>query len=249
MDFSTRDVLDSPRFARASLALPRFAKTLLASPRFSRALAVVESVGLVPEPGTLAGFLELLVRWNRRSNLVSRASDPGHLLTDALVDAAALTRVLGAGDGTKRSESYPRQTVADLGAGAGLVSVPLTLLAPDLDLVLVESNKRKADFLRRAATLLADRGTGGFTVVNARLEESQEGPQGHRLWRAAFSRAVWPPAQGWRTAAPHLTLGGLYIALVGPGATTPEGWSGAGYADLFPNPEGYASRRLLWRIK
>jgi 16S rRNA G527 N7-methylase RsmG len=213
VDFSTPDVLDSPRF--------------------SRALAVVGSVATVPETGTLVGFLELLVRWNRRSNLVSRASDPGGLLADALVDAAALTRVLGTGDGR----------VADLGAGAGLVSVALTLLTPGIDLVLVESNERKADFLRRTAAFLADRGIGGFEVENARLEELGESPP--RLWRAAFSRAVWTPAQGWMKTAPHLAPGGLYIALVGPDATVPDGWSQTRYAELFPHPGGYASRRLF----
>jgi 16S rRNA G527 N7-methylase RsmG len=219
VDFSTPDVLDSARF--------------------NRALGVVGSVASVPESGTLIGLAELLARWNRRINLVSRASDPASILADALVDAAALTRVLGPGDGE----------VSDLGAGAGLVSVALALLAPDLELVLVESNTRKSDFLRRTAAFLADRRTGGLTVVNARLEELEGGPRGHRPWRAAFSRAVWPPVQGWRRAAPHLTLGGLYIALVGPDADAPEGWNRADYAELFPDPEDYGARKLLWRIK
>jgi len=229
VDFSTPGVLDSPRF--------------------SRALEVVGSVVSVPVSGTLADFLELLVRWNRRVNLVSRASDPVKILADALVDAAALTRILEVGDGNERTELCPRQTVADLGAGAGLVSVSLSLLAPGLDLVLVESNTRKAGFLRRVAALLADRRTGGFEVENARLEDIEEGPRRHRLWRAAFSRAVWPPAQGWRRAAPHLPTGGRYIALVGPGTTAPEGWNRVLYADLFPHPEDYRSRSLLWRSK
>jgi 16S rRNA G527 N7-methylase RsmG len=208
---------------------------VLDSPRFSLALEVVGSVSPVPPSGTLAEFLELLVRWNRRANLVSRASDPADLLADALVDAAALTQVLEAGDGK----------VADLGAGAGLVSFAIALLAPGLDLVLVESNAHKVDFLRRAAALLSGRGIGGFEVVDARLEELDEGT----LWRAAFSRAVWPPAQGWRKAAPHLIPGGLYTALAGPDAAAPRGWNRADYAELFPHPEGYGSRSLLWRYK
>ncbi|OGD78363.1 MAG: hypothetical protein A2Y64_00110 [Candidatus Coatesbacteria bacterium RBG_13_66_14] len=222
---------------------------MLDSPRLSRAIEVVESVAPVPSSGMLAEYLELLVRWNRRTNLVSRASDPTDLLADALVDAAALTRVLETGDGTERSELRPRRTVADVGAGAGLVSFALSLLAPGLDLVLVESNTRKAGFLRRVAALGADRVTGGFEVVNARLEELEEGPRRHRLWRAAFTRAVWPPEEGWRRTAPHLTAGGLYIALAGPDATAPRGWSRAVYADLFPDAEGYGSRRLMWRSK
>jgi 16S rRNA G527 N7-methylase RsmG len=215
VDFSLPDVLDSPRFIRA--------------------LEVVGSVSPVPLSGTLAEFLELLVRWNRRTNLVSRASEPADLLADALVDAAALTRVLGTGDGE----------VADLGAGAGLVSFALALLAPGLNLVLVESNAHRVGFLRRAAALFSGRGTGAFEVVDARLEELDAGT----LWRAAFSRAVWPPAQGWNGAAPHLAPGGLYVALVGPDSAAPAGWEKTRYAELFPNSGGYASRGLLVKRK
>jgi 16S rRNA G527 N7-methylase RsmG len=208
---------------------------MLDSARFSLALEVVGSVSPAPSAGTLAEFLELLVRWNRRTNLVSRASEPADLLADALVDAAALTRVLETGGGK----------VADLGAGAGLVSFALALLAPGLDLVLVESNAHKVDFLRRAAALFSGRGIGGFEVVDARLEELDEGT----LWRAAFSRAVWPPALGWKKAAPHLIPGGLYTALAGPDTTAPKGWRRADYTELFPHPAGYGSRSLLWRYK
>jgi len=199
-----------------------------------RASAVVESIVSVPPREKLGEILELLVRWNRRFNLVSRASDPGKILADALVDAAALTLALEAGGGK----------VADLGAGAGLVSWALSFMMPETELVLVEANARKAGFLRRVAGMLSGK-KGGFTIVNTRLEEIKAGP----LWRAAFSRAVWPPAQGWRLAAPHLAPGGSYTILAGPGTPTPRGWGLFLYQDLFPDCGDYSARRLLRRSR
>jgi 16S rRNA G527 N7-methylase RsmG len=208
---------------------------VLDSLRFRRALEVVAGVSPVPPVETMGELLELLVRWNRRFNLVSRASDPADLLADALVDAAALTRIVQAGDGE----------VADLGAGAGLVSTAALLLRPDLDLVLIEANAHKTGFLHRVSAMLAARGAGGFRVLEGRLEELEEGPR----WRAAFSRATWTPDEGWRKARRLLKRGGAYIALAGPRSARPAGWNRERYADLFPDPKDYSSRVLLWRKK
>jgi 16S rRNA G527 N7-methylase RsmG len=89
----------------------------------------------------LRTYRRLLAAWNRRFNLVSRDADLDALLEDAIVDAAALTRVLP-----------PAGRVADVGAGAGLVALSLSLLRP-VRLVLVEPRRRRASFLRRLAGL------------------------------------------------------------------------------------------------
>ena len=89
----------------------------------------------------LRAYRRLLAAWNRRFNLVSRDADLDALLEDAIVDAAALSRVLPAAG-----------RVADIGAGAGLVALCLSLLRPGR-LVLVEPRRRRASFLRRLAGL------------------------------------------------------------------------------------------------
>lgn len=55
----------------------------------------------------------------------------------------------------------------DIGAGAGFPSVPLKILLPKLDLVIFESMRKKADFLRH---LVDELNLAGVQVINDRAE-------------------------------------------------------------------------------
>lgn len=75
-----------------------------------------------------------------------------------VLNSAALSSVIGEG-----------ARVADIGSGAGLPGIPLAILRPDLEVVLVESLLRRANFLQLAVDELdlGDR----VTVVRSRAEE------------------------------------------------------------------------------
>jgi 16S rRNA (guanine527-N7)-methyltransferase len=57
--------------------------------------------------------------------------------------------------------------VADIGAGAGFPGIPLKIWAPDIALTLIESNHKKATFLREIARALT---LTGVNIQNARAE-------------------------------------------------------------------------------
>lgn len=104
--------------------------------------------------GRLQDYLELLILWNRRINLVSRASlaDPWrrHLL-----DSAQLLPLLPHG----------ARVLVDLGSGAGLPGLVLAILGvPRVH--LVEADQRKAAFLREAARVAA----ASVTIHPERIE-------------------------------------------------------------------------------
>jgi len=96
----------------------------------------------------------LLERWNRRMNLTS--VEPGRELVvrhycESLFFAAQL-------------ENHG-SSVVDVGSGAGFPGVPIAILKPDSRVSLVESNQRKAVFLREATRHMAN-----VSVVAQRAE-------------------------------------------------------------------------------
>ena len=89
----------------------------------------------------LAQYIALLDKWNRTHNLTA-IRDPEQMVTHHLLDSLA---VLG---------HLPKQAhlrVLDIGSGGGLPGIPLAIARQDWRIVLLDSNHKKAAFLRQAA--------------------------------------------------------------------------------------------------
>ncbi len=82
----------------------------------------------------------LLEAWNRRLNL-TRIQDMMDVVRFHFCESLFVSTVLPA-------ESL---TVCDLGSGAGFPGIPLAIIRPDIQVALIESDQRKAVFLREAA--------------------------------------------------------------------------------------------------
>jgi len=109
-------------------------------------------------PATLAppllAYLALLDRWNRTYNLTA-IRHPREMVSRHLLDSLAMHPYVQAG------------TLADLGTGAGLPGIPLAIAQPALQVTLVESNGKKARFMREALRTL---GLDNARVAEARIE-------------------------------------------------------------------------------
>ena len=92
---------------------------------------------------SLAAYVGLLMRWNRRINLTALADDDrglDKLVVEPLVAAQRLPR--------------PGVSITDVGSGGGSPAIPMKLADPAVRLRMVESRTRKAAFLREAARQL-----------------------------------------------------------------------------------------------
>jgi 16S rRNA (guanine527-N7)-methyltransferase len=127
----------------------------------SRDWSAVEAVGDVSREtlSRLEVHLALLEKWNRRINLVSRGSLP-EAVTRHYADSAQLWRLAPTG----------ARVWLDLGAGAGFPGLVVAAIAaeasPTLEVRLVESDLRKAAFLRAAVDAMRVR----VTVLDCRIE-------------------------------------------------------------------------------
>jgi len=79
------------------------------------------------------------------------------------------------------------RSLVDVGSGGGLPGLPLKLARPELRLVLVEANRKKAAFLTHAAAVL---GLRGVEVVALRAEEAGRLPRLRDTFDVATARAL-----------------------------------------------------------
>jgi 16S rRNA (guanine527-N7)-methyltransferase len=111
------------------------------------------------QAGALAHLLAELDRWNRRINLTAiRDVDemvPGHILDSLAV------RPFIAGS-----------RILDMGTGAGFPGLPLAVVEPDLEFVLLDSNGKKISFVRH---VIGELGLTNVEAVKARVEDYQPG--------------------------------------------------------------------------
>jgi 16S rRNA (guanine527-N7)-methyltransferase len=114
---------------------------------------------------------EILIRWSQKINLTS--VPPGReLVVRHYCESLFFGVHLPASDASK---------IIDLGSGAGFPGVPLAILKPAWHLTLLESNQKKAVFLREAT-----RGVSNIAVLAQRAEDAAGGYD----W--VVSRAVDP---------------------------------------------------------
>jgi 16S rRNA (guanine527-N7)-methyltransferase len=103
------------------------------------------------------------------------------------------------------------RTIADLGSGAGFPGLPLAVALPGARVDLIESVRRKCEFIRAAA---AAAGIANAAVVCRRSEEWAAG-EGRERYQAVTARAVAPLAELAELASPLLARGGVLVAWKG----------------------------------
>jgi 16S rRNA (guanine527-N7)-methyltransferase len=97
------------------------------------------------------------------------------------------------------------QQVADLGSGAGFPGLAIAVARPDAQIQLVESQRRKCEFLQRA------RVAGGLQNVSVVCARAEEWAAGRVCHDAVLARALAPQPVVLEYAAPLLRLGGSLI--------------------------------------
>lgn len=113
-----------------------------------------------PERDLFTNYLNLLRKWQKSQRLIGSA-EPGWIVEKLFLDSLLFLRVLPARLGW----------LLDLGSGAGLPGIPIKIVRPEIQLVLLESRQRRASFLSNAVRELA---LERVSVVSGRAEEFAE---------------------------------------------------------------------------
>jgi 16S rRNA (guanine527-N7)-methyltransferase len=123
----------------------------------------------------LARYLDLLLAANARMNL-TRITDRAAAEVQHVGDALTLLPYLPAG----------AFRLVDVGSGGGVPGIPLAIARPDATVMLVESTKKKAAFLRETAAAL---NLGNVSVSEWRAEDVGQS-NSRETFDVATARAV-----------------------------------------------------------
>jgi 16S rRNA (guanine527-N7)-methyltransferase len=117
----------------------------LSEDRIASLVAPYVSAVMVPAGlyGQLAVYLELLLKWNARTNLTA-IREPEEMVRRHFGESLFCGLHLPA----------EATTMLDLGSGAGFPGLPIQLSRPELQVTLAESQHKKASFLREAVRVL-----------------------------------------------------------------------------------------------
>lgn len=96
----------------------------------------------------LAAYLDLLLRWNARTNLTA-VREPENIVSRHFGESLFAARKL-----LPTTDDQRPTSCADLGSGAGFPGLPLKIWAPAIHLTLIESQNKKATFLREVIRAL-----------------------------------------------------------------------------------------------
>ena len=155
------------------------------------------------EADKLVKYLELLVKWQKVQRLVG-SSKPASIVDDLLLDSLLFVRVLSPGV----------ERLMDLGSGAGLPGIPLSIVLPSVQVTLVEAKQKRASFLSTAVRELILRST---RVINSRAEDLPQ--EYERSFDAVVMRCAGPLDDMMPLAARFVSPGGSVVASGPPKAS------------------------------
>jgi 16S rRNA (guanine527-N7)-methyltransferase len=154
-------------------------------------------------------YIDTLLRWNARINLTALRS-PEEIVTRHFGESFFLARHLFPHKDKEESTGKGGR-VLDIGSGAGFPGLPLKIWNQEMDLTMIESNHKKAIFLREVVRTL---GLDNVVVGTDRAERLGSDPRFLRSDFVTF-RAVENFQKILHLAVTFLVPGGRLALLLG----------------------------------
>ena len=148
------------------------------------------------EAGLFHEYTKELLEWNKKVNLTA-ITGPEDIIVKHFVDSLSALKFL-----------FPSCRLADIGSGAGFPGIPLKIMDPSIEMVLIESIGKKASFLDYIIKRLE---LNKITVYNGRVETFRP----DTLFDFVLSRAFSSLSACVELSLPLLKKEGHVVALRG----------------------------------
>lgn len=146
----------------------------------------------------LIQYVLLIDKWNKVHNLTA-IREPLNMVTLHLLDSLSVLKYV---------QISQAKTLLDVGAGAGLPSIPLAICLPDLQVTAIDAVQKKASFMRQVKGELQ---LDNFQVLAGRVESVKP----NALFDVVISRAFSDIGLFISLTKHLLTLDGQWLAMKG----------------------------------
>lgn len=150
------------------------------------------------------GYRALIKEWNKRIDITAITEDR-EVDNKHFIDSLSVFRQV-------RIPSHAR--VMDMGSGGGFPGIPMKIVDPGLEMTLVDSLKKRVDFLQEVVSRL---GLEEVRCIHARAEDFLQDPKERESFDLVVSRAVAPLPTLLEYCLPGVKIKGQFIAMKGPG--------------------------------
>ena len=140
-------------------------------------------------------YLELMHKWNQRLNLTA-IRNPVEMVSRHLLDSVVI---------------YPHlvgQRIIDVGTGAGLPGIPLSIMAPDCQFFLLDSNHKKQVFVNQVVKSLSLK---NVSCIYSEVSAYQPAEK----FSTILTRAFAPLEKMIHLTSHLLAEGGRFLAMMG----------------------------------
>ena len=144
-------------------------------------------------------YLELLIETNKEFNLTS-ITESTEVIYKHFIDSLTVVPFLD-----KENNIH----IIDVGTGAGFPGIPVKIIKPDYKVTLVDSTKKKVNFLKMVSDNLRLK---GLECLHARAEELARNTDYREKYDMALSRALAPLNLLLELCLPFVKVGGTFIA-------------------------------------
>ena len=143
-------------------------------------------------------YYDLLIEWNSFMNLTA-ITDYDEVLVKHFLDSLVISKVWSPEDGKR---------LLDMGTGAGFPGIPLKIVYPDMNIVLMDSLNKRIKFLNEVINKL---NLQNIKAIHGRAEELGRNSEYREAFDICVSRAVAKLASLSEFCLPFVKKNGYFI--------------------------------------
>jgi len=149
-----------------------------------------------------AKFMDFMIQWNDRVRLTS-ITEETEVIDKHFVDSLTALKA-------KVIKNHDK--ILDLGTGGGFPGIPLKIMNPTINLVMLDSRLKKIEYLKEVIKVFNLKDT---TAIHGRAEDYGQLPEFRETFDVVVSRAVANLTVLSEYCLPFVKKGGYFIAMKG----------------------------------